>query len=385
MNYKEQLFKLKDVANITMGQSPKSEFYNESMIGTPFLQGNTTFGDKYPGIEKYTTKETRISNKNEVLMSVRAPVGDININPYDRICIGRGLCSISLKNNENEYLYYFLKSKQKFIQSRGTGTVFASINKSDIENIDIFIPTEIDIERMVAPLRYMDNKIENNNAIISNLEEQAQAIFKSWFIDFEPFQDGNFVDSELGEIPEGWEVRKLGDFFPVVTGKKNANIAIDSGKIPFFTCSQNILYTDNFSFDANVILLAGNGDFNVKRYKGKFEAYQRTYVLIPKDDKLVSLLYYLIDYYLPYIISGYKGSVINYITKGMIEDFSFPFPKNIDKLGIIQAFNSIEKSIFNLKEQNETLAQLRDILLPKLMSGELRLAQDDIEDIESQI
>src|SRR5699024_7357199 len=206
---KKYIFKLKDVANITMGQSPKSEYYNQEGEGTPFLQGNSTFGDKYPKIEKYTTKETRISNKNEVLMSVRAPVGDININPFEKICVGRGLCSIQLHNNQNEYLYYFLKANQRKIQNKGTGTVFSAINKSDVENIEIYIPDEIQIENITKKLKVLDDKIENNNAIIANLEEQAQTIFKSWFVDFEPFQDGEFVESELGLIPKDFSVVKL--------------------------------------------------------------------------------------------------------------------------------------------------------------------------------
>src|SRR5699024_9519445 len=103
----------------------------------------------------------------------------------------------------------------------------------------------------------------------------------------------------------------------------------------FFTCAQDISYTDDFSFDDHAILVAGNGDFNVKRFKGKFEAYQRTYVLIPSDENLTGLLYHLINHYLKNIVSGYKGSVINYITKGMIEDFKFPFPNKIEEVGIV--------------------------------------------------
>ena len=282
------------------------------------------------------------------------------------------------------YLYYLLMQDTFFDYATKTskGTKMPRGDKSALKQFEVYIPK---LEMQVGTskkLKSFDKKIETNNAIIANLEAQAQAIFKSRFVDFEPFQDGQFVESELGMIPEGWEVKTLGDFFPVITGKKNANIAIDNGEYPFFTCSQGIFYTDDYSFDANAILLAGNGDFNVKRYNGKFEAYQRTYILIPYDEKYVGLLYNLIEFYLPQIVSGHKGSVINYITKGMIEEFKFAVPNDIPAK-TLKLFNDYENFIAHLKKEVKNLEITRDTLLPKLMSGEIRVGQDDIEEIEN--
>ncbi|NLP35265.1 MAG: restriction endonuclease subunit S [Clostridiales bacterium] len=282
------------------------------------------------------------------------------------------------------YLYYLLMQDTFFDYATKTskGTKMPRGDKSALKQFEVYIPK---LEMQVGTskkLKSFDKKIETNNAIIANLEAQAQAIFKSRFVDFELFQDGQFVESELGMIPEGWEVKTLGDFFPVITGKKNANIAIDNGEYPFFTCSQGIFYTDDYSFDANAILLAGNGDFNVKRYNGKFEAYQRTYILIPYDEKYVGLLYNLIEFYLPQIVSGHKGSVINYITKGMIEEFKFAVPNDMPAK-TLKLFNDYENFIAHLKKEVKNLEITRDTLLPKLMSGEIRVGQDDIEEIEN--
>jgi len=286
---------------------------------------------------------------------------------------------------DSNFLYYFLTQTTvlEFFVFNSTGSANqANISAKLIKDLlvpDIDIKCQKDIATVLSSL---DKKIENNNKIIANLETQAQAIFKSRFVDFEPFQDGQFVESELGMIPEGWEVKTLGDFFPVITGKKNANIVIDNGEYPFFTCSQGIFYTDDYSFDANAILLAGNGDFNVKRYNGKFEAYQRTYILIPYDEKYVGLLYNLIEFYLPQIVSGHKGSVINYITKGMIEEFKFAVPNDMPAK-TLKLFNDYENFIAHLKKEVKNLEITRDTLLPKLMSGEIRVGQDDIEEIEN--
>ncbi|WP_296142900.1 restriction endonuclease subunit S [uncultured Anaerococcus sp.] len=281
------------------------------------------------------------------------------------------------------FLYYYISQNRllEYFVANSTGSANqANISKKIIENTPIPNFRLSKQKKISYILSLLDKKIEINNKIIDNLEVQAQAIFKSWFVDFEPFQDGNFVESELGLIPEGWKLISLGDFFPVKTGKKNANIATENGKYPFFTCSQNILFTDDYSFNENSILLAGNGDFNVKRFNGKFEAYQRTYVLTPYHDSLVSFLYNAIEYFLPQIVSGYKGSVINYITKGMIEDFKIAIPKNLDNNKNIGIFNIMDKNILKLKKENDYLVSTRDILLPKLMSGEIDVSNIKIDD-----
>ncbi|MBM0046678.1 restriction endonuclease subunit S [Anaerococcus sp. mt242] len=281
------------------------------------------------------------------------------------------------------FLYYYISQNRllEYFVANSTGSANqANISKKIIENTPVPNFRLSKQKKISYILSLLDKKIEINNKIIDNLEAQAKAIFKSWFVDFEPFQDENFVESELGLIPENWEITSLRKFFPVKTGKKNANIATKGGKYPFFTCSQNILFTNDYSFDENSILLAGNGDFNVKRFNGKFEAYQRTYVLTPYDDSLVSFLYNAIEYFLPQIVSGYKGSVINYITKGMIEDFKIAIPKNLDNNNNIEIFNIMDKNILKLKKENDYLVSTRDTLLPKLMSGEIDVSNIKIDD-----
>jgi len=100
-------YKLKEIADVTMGQSPKSEYYNFSGEGMPFLQGNRTFGRKYPTFDTYTTYVTKTASKGSIIMSVRAPVGDLNITPVD-MCLGRGVCGIRMKNNNQTFLYYLM-------------------------------------------------------------------------------------------------------------------------------------------------------------------------------------------------------------------------------------------------------------------------------------
>lgn len=279
------------------------------------------------------------------------------------------LMVLRAKSNVNpRFLYHILKSEdtleklQMLAESR-SGT-FPQITYSEMANVSVLLPDRATQDKIVAILSSLDDKIENNNRINRNLEAQAQALFKSWFVDFEPWG---------GTMPEDWREYELGEFLPVITGKKDANIASKTGTYPFFSCAQDILYTDNYSFDADAILVAGNGDFNVKWYRGKFEAYQRTYVLIPNNSRYLGWLFYMVKHNLNNITCGARGSVIKFITKGNLENFRFAAPMDLTNCDIIDKFNTINQTIENNRGESARLAALRDTLLPKLMKGEIEL------------
>ncbi|MCL2837933.1 MAG: restriction endonuclease subunit S [Oscillospiraceae bacterium] len=264
-----------------------------------------------------------------------------------------GLVTINSDNVLSEYVYWIMRTRdyQKYIVNHASGSTVKHTAPKTILSYEIELP-DLDTQRTVADtLSSFDDKIANNTAINHNLEQMARAVWAERFGNREPNC-------------------KLGDWFPVITGKKDANVA-KGGIYPFFSCSQNILYTDNYSFDANAILLAGNGDFNVKVYSGKFEAYQRTYVLIPNEQKHLGFLYYAIKHCLSEITSGFRGSVIRFITKGSIENFELFMPCDDETFGL---FNGFVEQIAHNNAENARLAELRDTLLPRLMSGEVFVA-----------
>ena len=129
-----------DLANVTMGQSPNGKSFNENGNGIVFYQGRTEFGVRYPSIRLYTTEPTRYAEPMSVLLSVRAPVGDINI-ATQRCCIGRGVASIKSKTDDNAYMYCCLKElRPQLDQYNGEGTVFGSINRKELEGLALCIP-----------------------------------------------------------------------------------------------------------------------------------------------------------------------------------------------------------------------------------------------------
>lgn len=161
--------KLSDIALILMGSSPSSVFYNKEKEGTPFLQGNRTFGYKFPYYDTYTTYPGVIAKSGDIIMSVRAPAGDINQVLTD-VCIGRGLCALRMKKCNQDFLFYLLKYYSKQLIRKETGTVFGSISKKDISNLEIEIPENTsDLQKTVIVLSNIDKKIEINSLINNNL------------------------------------------------------------------------------------------------------------------------------------------------------------------------------------------------------------------------
>lgn len=178
--------KLKEIANIVAGQSPKSEFYTKNIDDTPFLQGNRTFGYKYPLIDTYTKKITKLAKPGQVLMSVRAPVGDINITK-NVVCVGRGLNVLDAKDGDNEFLYYALKANIPNIVKKGNGTTYDSISTDELKEIEIIIPKNDNIRKKISKiLGNIDKQIERNNAMVHKLQcfEQALIFSKKWGINY---------------------------------------------------------------------------------------------------------------------------------------------------------------------------------------------------------
>lgn len=149
--------KLSDLCNITMGQSPKSIYYNKEGSGTPFMQGCTTFGRLFPSIDTWTTSYNKLANPNDILFTVRAPVGDINI-ALTKIAIGRGLAALKPTSVSTKYLYYLLLSNRDLFTNNSSGTVYDSINKSALENITLNIHSknqQLLIVDIIAYLKFL--------------------------------------------------------------------------------------------------------------------------------------------------------------------------------------------------------------------------------------
>jgi type I restriction enzyme S subunit len=196
---------LSDIANITMGQSPPGESYNEEGKGMIFYQGCTDFGNRYPTIRKFTTSPTRFAKQGDILLSVRAPVGTLNISKED-CCIGRGLACMNSKNNAITYLFgVMVNLKQTFDRRNVSGTTFGSITKDDLFSLPVIIPNEKTIrafQNLVFPAFEKQNKIELENIELASLRDWLLPMLMNGQVSV------GDVEEELGMVAEGNVVYK---------------------------------------------------------------------------------------------------------------------------------------------------------------------------------
>lgn len=286
-----------------------------------------------------------------------------------------------------KFMAFYLRSPmfRKTMTNNAVMTLRASLNEAIFSYLDLLLP-EYNEQVKAGDLLYLLNeKIELNNRINAELEAMAKTLYDYWFVQFD-FPDANGYPYKTSggkmvynptlkrEIPEGWEAVSVGNIVDIKTGKEDANYATENGKYHFFTCGESALRCDDFVFKGKAVLLAGNGSFSVKRYEGKFNAYQRTYVLIPKQDELYAPLYFAVNDKVKTLTSGSRGSIVKFITKGDIEDIYLPLPRNRE-LDFVKTLNDCFKESSRLYEQNLELVSLRDWLIPMLMNGQVTVGE----------
>ena len=370
----------------------------------------------YEYVDEITQKQIQryITQKGDILISIVGTIGLIAI-------VGGSLDGANLTENcvklvkldkiDTEYLYYYLKSPfgQQNI-SRGTvGAVQAKLPIKNIQDFSIICPELIsDQHRIASILSSLDRKIELNNKINADLEEMAQAIFKNWFVDFEPFKDGKFVDSELGMIPEGWKVISLNEILDNVSGYSYKGSELQSSNIAMATIknferkggfktegykeiviSKKIKETQFVNmFDVLVAHtdLTQNaeivGNPAIVLSKGGYEklimSMDLTKVISKIEGVTNGLLYCILSTsrFKEHALGYVNGTTVLHMSKKAVPEYTCAFPKDINQIrDLCITLDSIYKRMAVTYEENSHLSLLRDTLLPRLMSGELEVPE----------
>lgn len=353
--------KLEIIVDITMGQSPKSEYYNTKGEGYPFLQGNRTFGVKYPTFDTFTTMKTKLAQAGDVIMSVRAPVGDLNITPVD-MCLGRGVCSLRMKNGNQNFLFYLMKHYVPRLLKKESGTIFGSVNKKDIASLEVDIPEDSETQSDIARyLEMLDDKIELNNKINANLEQQAQALFKAWFVDFKPFG---------GKMPKDWRRGRLSEIASISAGKRppmRQELPTSEVNIPLIGAASIMGYTNTVLYNEPILVTGRVGTHGVvQRFRTSCWASDNTLVIKSKFYEYVYLALQRVDY-----SNMNRGTTQPLITQTDLKNVQIVIPSEAvmsqfeENAGVLMALCSANCSV------NAKLGQIRDGLLPKLMSGKV--------------
>ena len=330
--------------------------------------------------------------KGSVLFSSRAPIGYVAIAAND-MCTNQGFKSvIPNEETDSEFLYYLLKYNKDNIASQGSGTTFAEVSGKTMKDIEVVVPKEKeDQHRIASILSSLDRKIELNNKINADLEEMAQAIFKNWFVDFEPFKDGKFVDSELGMIPEGWKVGTLGD----ITKNKSAKVKErnDVKVLSPVTTGELVLSEEYFTkqvFSSSIAKykIVNKGDFAYNPARVNIGSLGRNEFDFDGCVSPVYVVFSVLDGYENYFdlfrkTDFFKDSVASLAIGGVRQSLSYDDLSSIEVIipseNAVEEFNNLynqmKKTIKANKLENSRLSLLRDTLLPRLMSGELEVPE----------
>ena len=328
---------------------------------------------------------TQIMPANSVLFSSRAPIGYVAI-AQNELCTNQGFKSIVPNDTtDSMFLYYLLKYNKDAIEAMGSGTTFKEVSGNTMRNIEVRVPRELsEQKRIAAALSALDDKIENNDRVNNNLQQQARALYKSWFVDFEPFG---------GDQPSDWQTGLLKD---VLKLQKNAIKPGENAKLPYLpidTIPMNTFALTDvrpneeaqsslLKFSRDDIIIGAMRVYFHRVIIAPFDGITRTtcFVLTPQSPEYLAygLLCCDQDSSIDFAQQSSKGSTMPYaVWDGGLGELEIPLPpKQIaEKFNalVMPMIREIQKSFF----ENSALRELRDALLPRLMSGEI-----DVSDVQ---
>ncbi|MEK4114640.1 restriction endonuclease subunit S [Paenibacillus sp. FSL W8-0919] len=382
---------LSEVAIILMGQSPKGEYCNDTGNGVPLLNGPTEFGTVHPTPVQFTIDPKRMALKNDLLFCVRgSTVGRMNWADRD-YAIGRGLAAIRPNNPRiRHFVKALISFNLPFMINSSTGSTFPNISKDLLHTLPVFIPTRGEEQEAISNmLGSIDEKININNAINKNLEEVAQALFKRWFIDFEfpnengePYKSsgGEFEESEVGLIPKGWKIENFNSVFDLKYGKALKEGDRREGDVPVYGSNGRIGFHNNSLVKGPGIVVGRKGNAGTVNFVEKdFFPIDTTFYVQLKPHCISSMYYAYYELINQNLTKYSSDSAVPGLSKKMVEQNKviIPIEEKIEEFD--RSISSIFQYKSNLEDQSDKLSKIRDTLIPKLMSGEIRVRIDEQE------
>ena len=335
-------------------------------------------------------------NRGDILITSEAPFGQIYYWDSDeKIVLSQRLFDVRLNDEVcHKYVYYFMTSHryQKDLEGRATGTTVTGLRQPELLKSTILLPP-LSAQRSIASiLSSLDRKIELNNKINADLEEMAQAIFKNWFVDFEPFKDGKFVDSELGMIPEGWKVGRLTEIASYMNGLAMQKFPPENNEdslpvLKIKELGQGFCGTDSDRCSCNIkdeckihngdVIFSWSGTLLVDVWCGGDCGLNQHLFKVTSNDYPKWFYYYWTKHHLQEFIHIAKDKAVTmgHIKRGHLEEAMVAIPDNDSMEKAHELFEPILSKMISLRLENSRLSLLRDTLLPRLMSGELEVPE----------
>ena len=361
-NAKWSTVRLSDVATITMGQSPPSSAVNNVGNGLPFIQGNAEFGSRYPEPVKFCSEPKKSASSGDILLSVRAPVGALNI-AEEELCIGRGLAAITATNVNAQFLWYALGQKIPKLVRVSQGSTFLAVNKTEIQRLIIPIPSLMEQRKISAILSSVDEVIEITKAVIEQLR-----IMKFGLIDklFRP---------NLGVKSKVWERVKMGDIVSLAYGKSLPAKNRVNGTIP--VCGSNGIvghHSESLVQGPGIIIGRKGSAGSVNWIDRSFWPIDTTYYVIMKEPNDLRWLYYWISTLQLERLNQATG--IPGLNRNTVANLTVHVPPIQEQREISTALSSLDDAIEGNEMALDQLGFVKRGLMSVLLTGELRVALD---------
>ena len=382
-----------DFCDIIMGQSPPSSGYNSKGNGLPFLQGKIEFGNIYPSPIKYCSKPIKIAKKDDILISVRAPVGDVNIT-LDELCIGRGLAAIRCKpaKLQNLFLFYYMKLIAKKLENIASGSTFKAIRKPELEALELRLPPLSEQKKIAQVLSTVDQASEKVGEAIEKTQRLKRGLMHELLT--RGIGHKEFKETEIGMIPKNWEARKIEkiciDFVsggtPSTSNKKYWN-----GEIPWMTSAfitereiktgqryitkeglrnsaTNVVPKDNLVVATRV----GIGKAAINRVDLAI-SQDLTGMIIDKKQAYPDFLYWALTNSETKLRSLAQGSTIKGILREGLGKIKLPLPPLAEQQEIAEILSSVDKRVEALRSKKEKLEKVKKRLMEDLLTGRVRV------------
>ena len=404
-------YKMDDVIDVIsmgpFGSDVKKEFYVNK--GIPILNGSNLQGFKlqensfgYLTEEKADSLNKCNAHRGDIIVTHRGTLGQIVYVPsdskYDRYVISQSQFRFRCKPDlvDVQYLVYYFHTREgqyKILANASqVGVPALARATSTFRLIDIKLPSLADQRRIASILSSLDRKIELNNKINADLEEMAQAIFKNWFVDFEPFKNGKFVDSELGMIPEGWKVGRLTEIASYMNGLAMQKFPPENNEdslpvLKIKELGQGFCGTDSDRCSCNIkdecrihngdVIFSWSGTLLVDVWCGGDCGLNQHLFKVTSKDYPKWFYYYWTKHHLQEFIhiAKDKAVTLGHIKRGHLEEAMVAIPDNDSMEKAHELFEPILSKMISLRLENSRLSLLRDTLLPRLMSGEIEVPQ----------
>lgn len=383
------IMKLSEVAEIVMGQSPDSSSYNDTEDGVAFFQGKTEFGRINPVVKKWCNNPTKISKPLDILISVRAPVGDVNINNIEA-CIGRGLGAIRATSSSNyKYLYYAIQKYNNQLKKASQGSTFEAINSNDLKGLKLPIPHIDEQEKIALILSNVDEQIDNVDALIEKNKELKKGLMQTLLT--KGIGHTKFKTTEIGEIPEEWEVVKLGEVCDFKQGfqipRSEQILECKEGYIrylyitDFFSDNNKLFIKESrkyYYIEPRDIAIANTGNSCGKAFRGATGVLSNNMFKIFNDKNRISDNYlwsYLnSDYYWNELSKYFNTAGQPHVGHKNMSQLKIAIPnKLIEQEKIASILSEVDKKIDEYENKKQKLEEIKKGLMQQLLTGKIRV------------